>query len=422
MEIVPFILFSALTAYWWVKHQCFDVCVYMSALYAIVTFCSLVIVKLDILGDAGILFDEYDIELGFFPTLFFCILITSGLLPFSLIYRNDIKEIAKPSSLVLEMFCWFLFVVFFINLYLIADSTAEILSGDLSTVRMDHYSGIESPADVKAQSLPYIFSLILYFRVTTILGLPLFFYYNAAGIKSWWFKGLLLASSLTMPLYGLQMADRTEFTFYGLMFIFCLIFFWKFLTRRFKRLLIAIGSPLVTVVLIYLVAVSQARFAKDGDDAKAYESALQYAGQSYLNFCFFWEKGKFEHITAEREFPFTYHTLFGIDSNPDRRNDREGQHGFFISVFPTYAGDIMLDLSPVGAILWFLTFFVLSLTIIRYSHREVYDASDIVVIFTLAAIPIFGIFYYRYYSISHSYMFLSVAVICFFSKKDIIFK
>ena len=423
MAIVPFIYFTALTVYWWFKHRSLDVCVYMSALYAITAFCAAVIVYGDMLNtDYGILFDRYDVELGIIPTLLYCGLITLTIFPFSLIYNKEIQSVSPPSSLLLEGLCWLLFFVFFINFYLIADSTLEILSGDLSTVRTDHYEGLESPADIKAQSMPTIFGYILYFRHVTILGLPLFFYYECFSNKSWWFKALLIATSFTMPLYGMQMADRTEFTFYGMMFIFCLVFFWKFLTRKFKRRMCIIGSPFVLAILIYLIAVSQARFSQNDDGERAYESVFDYVGQNYLNFCFFWEKANFEHIAAERELPFTHHLLYGVDSNAERREERSGKQGFFISVFPTFAGDIMLDITPVGVVIWCMIFFVFSLSLIRYAHKETYDVGDILAIFTLAAVPIFGIFYYRYYFVQSIYLFIAVATIFLVSKFRIIYK
>lgn len=420
MIVVPFIFFLSLTIIWWKKHQGFDICVYMSALYTFTAFMCIIVVKADLLGDAGILFDRYNLEIGIVPTLFYCFLLTLGMLPFSMVFRKDIKKIQTSSSFILEMVCWMLFFVFLLNLYLIVDSTVEILSGDLSTVRQDHYNGIQSPAEVKAESLPIYIRIFFWFNTSTILALPLFFYYNCFTNRPWWFKFILLLTSLSVPLSGLQVADRTEFIFYGMMFIYCLIFFWKFLSRHFKMGLVCMGTPLLLVVLIYLGAVTQARFSGDGDDEKVYESTFQYAGQNFLNFCYFWENGRFDILSPEREFPMIWHTLYHVDSNADRRSDREGEEGFFMSVFATYMGDVMLDLSPVGVIIWAVGFAFLSLVLIRYSHREEYDIADVLVLFTLAAVPIFGIFYYRYYSFVYFFMFALLAVLYIVHKVNIV--
>lgn len=423
MVLIPFIYFTLLTLYWWKKHLGFDICVYMSGLYALITFCTIPIVYGDLLDDGGILFDRYDLELGLAPTILFCGLITLAIFPFSLIYRKDVERMKAPDSLVLECFCWLLFAVSLVNMYLIGDSTAEILSGDMSTVRMDHYEGVQSPAEVKAESMPIFFGYIFYFRFTTILALPLFFYYTCFSKKPWWFLAMLFLTSLTMPLYGIQVADRTEFVFYALMAIYCLIFFWKFLTKKFKRGLAVVGAPLALLFISYLAVVSQDRFSgKNDDNEKVYEALLQYAGQSYLNFCYFWENGKFDKISSEREFPFTNHVLYHVENSPERRAERFGEQGFFMSVFASFAGDVMLDLSPIGAIFWTLAFFLLSLSTIRYAHREEFDASDVLAVFALAVVPLFGLFYYRYYDWTYIFMFSSVIVIYYLHKRRIVFE
>ena len=62
-----------------------------------------------------------------------------------------------------------------------------------------------------------------------------------------------------------------------------------------------LSIPIAISAVVYFVIVSDARFSKR--EGGAATSALQYAGQGYLNFCFFWEKANTDYITAEREFP-----------------------------------------------------------------------------------------------------------------------
>ena len=151
MILIPFIYFCLLTFYWWKKHEGFDVCVYMSGLYALTSLLAIIIVANNLLDQGGILFDSYDIELNIIPTILYCTLLTLGMLPFSMIYKKDLKNIYANNPLIVDALSCFLILVAFLNLYLVADSTLEILSGDLSTVRSDHYEGIESPAQVKAE-------------------------------------------------------------------------------------------------------------------------------------------------------------------------------------------------------------------------------------------------------------------------------
>lgn len=408
MVFVPFIFFTLLTAYWWKKHQGLDVCVYMSAMYAITSLLCVLCVTQDMLDEGGILFDRYDIELSFIPTVLYCAFLFLGMLPFSMVYKNDIKTISTPNPVIVSGVSWFLIAIAFLNFYLVADSTIEILSGDLSTIRGNHYDGIESPAMVKAESMPFILRFLYYFNISTLLALPLFFYYICFEKKPWWFNTLLMFASLSMPLAGIQSADRTEMVFYGIMFISCIIFFHRFMSQKAKRVMRWAMLPVAIGMVTYVTAVTVSRFGKN--DTGATGNIVQYAGQNYLNFCFFWEKAHFDQVTAEREMPLTYHYAFHIDNDDYRRSVRSGKQGFFMSVFASYIGDIMLDLSPIGMIIWCLLFFVITMVVIKRPHREELSVGEYIAFFALSVIPLFGIFYYRYMAFPYTFMMAIVAL------------
>ena len=414
MILVPFIYFSLLTYYWWKKHNGMDVCVYMSGLYTLTSFLAIIIVSNGLLEEGGILFDNYDIELGIVPTVLYCAVLTLGMLPFSMIYTKDLKIISTKNPLIVDALSCFLIFIAFLNLYLVADSTMEILSGDLSTVRTDHYDGIESPAQVKAESMPYIFRFLYYFNTSTLLAIPLFFYYICFGKRPWWFALLLFFASLSMPIAGIQSADRTEVVFYGMMFVACQILFRPHLSRKVMTVVKVLSIPIAISAVVYFVIVSDARFSKR--EGGAATSALQYAGQGYLNFCFFWEKANTDYITAEREFPLIAHYFFKIDNDDYRRSVRSGQQGFFMSVFATYLGDIMLDLTPIGMILWAVAYFLIAVIIFKWPHREELTIGELLMFFVLSVIPVFGIFYYRFMSFTYTFMVI-LSVMLYLSDK-----
>lgn len=414
MIIIPFIFFCFLTYYWWNKHQGYDVCVYMSSLYALTSFLAIIIVANDLLDEGGILFDNYDLELNIIPTILYCSLLTIGMLPFSMIYRKDLKTINVNNPLFVDALSCFLILIALLNLYLVADSTLEILSGDLSTVRSDHYEGIESPAEIKAEGMPYIFRFLYYFNTSTLLAIPLFFYYLCFKHRPWWYLLLILFSSLSMPIAGIQSADRTEVVLYGMMFTTCLILFHPHLSKKIKAVIRFISIPIALAAITYFIVVSDARFSKR--EGGAVTSALQYAGQGYLNYCFFWEKANTNYITAEREFPLIARYAFHIDNDDYRRSIRSGQQGFFMSVFATYIGDVLLDLTPVGMILWVIAFFMISVIIFKRPHREELDIGELLLFYVLSIIPVFGIFYYRFMSFTYSFMVI-LAILLYIADK-----
>lgn len=420
MEFVPFVYFTLLTIYWWKKHQGIDVCVYMSAMYAFTSLLCVINVNQDMLNEGGILFDRYDLELSVIPTILYCGFLTLGMLPFSMVYKREIQSISTPNPKIIALISWFLIGISILNFYLVADSTLEILSGDLSTIRTNHYNGIESPAMVKAESMPYIIRFLYYFNTSTLLTLPLFFYYLCFDKKPWWFYTLLMFASLSMPLAGIQSADRTETVFYAIMFISCIIFFHRFMSKKAKRIMKLSMIPVAIGMVAYLTAVTVSRFA--ARETGATGNIVQYAGQNYLNFCFFWEKGRFQYVTAERELPMTYHYVFHIDNDDYRRSERSGKQGFFMSVFASYIGDIMLDLSPIGLIIWCIFFFLVSVSVIKRPHREEMSVGEYITFFALSVIPLFGIFYYRYMAYPYTFMLGIVAFLYVTDKFKIVYE
>ncbi len=420
MIFVPFIYFALLTAYWWKKHDGLDLCVYISGLYTISSFFAVIVVLTDTLGVSGILFNVEDLELNLIPTILFCAFLTLTFLPFSLIHTKKIESISSTMPWVIDGLASILIIVGLINFYAVFDSTAEILSGNLWAVREAAYAGDATPAQIKIDMMPAIFKYFYTLNFATILALPLYFYYLCCLKRPWWFMLLLLLASLSGPLAAIQAADRNEFVYYGMMFIYCVIFFYRLMSKKVRRGIYIISGVFATLFATYLIAVSVARFDKSTEGASG--SIAAYAGQGYLNFCFFWENANFDLVAPEREFPMTFHTLAGLDSDDFRRNVRSGQQGFFISVFPTFLGEVMLDLSPIGMISWAIYYFLACMLIIKMRERTEYDIGEVVAIFTLAAIPIFGIFYYRYFYYTHALITIISALLYLCSKFKLVYK
>lgn len=417
MVFLPFLFFTGLTLYWWHKHKRLDICIYMSALWALTSLLSVVIVMMNIADGSGILWSGWDVELNFVPTVAYCVFVGVTLFPFSMLYGRDLKQVNNNAPWALMIVSWLLIFVALLNLYLVADSTLDILQGNFAELRNEHYSGDMSPADIKAESLPYPLGYFRYLNYSTILALPIFFYYICFEKKPWWFTTLLFFAALTSPIAGLQQADRTEIIFVAEMFVLCVVFFIPFMSKKVKVTLGVVTSLLATIVIAYVAAVSIARFEDREEGAGG--SVLKYAGQGYLNYAYFFEKANYDEIYTEREFPLINHVLFGIDSNADRRAERSAKQGFYISVFPTYIGELMLDLSPFGAIIWIMLQSAFCILFIKRPFREEIDVGELLGIMTFAAIPVFGIFYYRYFHFLHVQQFFLVLYVWIMSKYSI---
>lgn len=391
----------------------------MSSLYAITSFCAIILIVENKLEGGGVLFDGWEPELGFVPTVLYCGLITLTIIPFSLIRVEKLKNITCTHPHILLIFIGLLLAESLLNFYLVADSTLDILNGDLSAVRESHYADDASLAEIKAESLPFVLRLLNYLSFSTILALPLFFYYSCVKKRSLWITSVLLFISLSCPLKAIQAVDRAELVLYGEMFLFCVVFFRKLFTAAIKRLFIILGIPFVAIAVIYLTSVSSARFEETDEGTTG--SVLQYAGQSYLNFCYFYDNAKQNLIYPEREIPIISHIFLKSDYR-EVKDERSAKEGFFIGVFATHIGAWILDIGLVGCIVYSMLYVLICVLLIKYFNRTTYEITEVLLIFILATVPIFGIFYYRFHSFHIALQYVFAGLLYLMSKYKVVWR
>lgn len=415
MHLVPLVYFAGLTYYFWQKHRTYDVATYMSTLYTITSICCVLMVMGGFMNrqGGGVLVDGYEPEFGIVPTILYCGLITLTILPFSFIRPEKLEDITNVHRYVIYGFTLFIVLQGLIMYYLVGDSITDLLNGDFKFLKDSHYSGNISPADAKMLTMPMPIQVMYLLSFMTLLALPLFFYYTCVEGRSLWLTSPLLAVSISPILRGVLMADRTEIIHYGLMFFFCLVFFQRFITKRVRNFMLAVSLPVLAVGVTYIVAVSASRF--ENEDEGASGSMLEYAGQSYVNFCYFYDNHNPELYYVERELPIVSYFVFK-NQYVETKDERTAREGFFIGVFASHIGSWLLDVGVVGAILLSAFFaFICCLVINRYNRTE-FDVSDVLMLFALGAVPTFGIFYYRYYTVATAFVYLAAGLLFLFSK------
>lgn len=396
MIYIPFLWFLGLTIYLWKKQKCVEVSVFLSALYAVSAFCAILCVNLHFLGSGGIQYTNEDLQLNAIPTITYCLLHTILILPFSKINPSRINDINISSNHLFDLFAYFLFAVALLNIYIVADNIIQVfIQKDFTSVRTAHYAGDETLAEAKAKTLPRLLGYFYYFNRTTILALPCFFYSLCFLNKQTWFNIALIISALSLPLYGISAVDRTEFIFFAQSCCLCFLLFRPFIQDTQWQFLKKILIPLGIIMLLYVSAVTIVRFGDKDQGAKG--GALQYAGQGYLNFCYFFDNCNSNHIHTERMLPLTNKIYQGEINYTDLRDKIGEEQGFPISIFASYLGDFLCDSGIIGMLLWALCFLLLLLLTIAKT-TDTMSFGQIFWYYLMATIPMFGIFYYPYFT------------------------
>ena len=162
-----------------------------------------------------------------------------------------------------------------------------------------------------------------------------------------------------------------------------------------------------------MTAVSSARF-EDRDEGTA-GTVLQYAGQSYLNFCYFYDNANPNLVYPQREFPILSFFLFKSEY-ANTKDERTAKEGFFIGVFATHVGAWLLDIGLAGCIVYTIFFAFVCSLLIKYYNRTEFEITEVLLIFVTATVPIFGIFYSRFYNYAIALQYLFAGILYFLSR------
>lgn len=421
MHFVPLIYFAGLTYYFWQKHRTYDLAAYMSTLYTITSLCCVLMVMGGFMNakGGGVLIDGYEPDFGIIPTVLYCGLITITILPFSFIRPEKLEHIGNVHRYILYAFTLLIILQGFVVIYLVGGFITDIFNGDFKALKNYGYAGDITPADAKMLTMPFPIQILYYFSFMTLLGLPLFFYYSCVEKRSLWLVAPLLVVSISPILRGVLMADRTEIIHYGLMFFFCLVLFQNFITKKVRNFILLTSLPVIAVGLTYLIAVSSSRF--ESEDEGAGGSMLEYAGQSYANFCYFYDNHNSELYYIERETPLISYFIFK-NQYVDTKEERSAKEGFFIGVFASHVGSWLLDIGVIGATLLSLIFALIVCLVINKYNRVQFDVADLLMLFALGAVPTFGVFYYRYYSFQTAVVYAAAILLFLLSKFVIVWK
>lgn len=413
MYYIPFLYFSGLTYYFWQKHRTIDLAVYISALFTLTSLCCIIMVLGGYMSGSGVLVDGWEPNFGVIPTILYCALITITIFPFSFINLRQVEHIGNVHRIFLYIFTGFILLQGLTIFLLTGNFLSTLLQGDFKYIKDAGYAGDITPADAMMMTMPLPIQMMYLTCTITLLGIPLFFYYTGVEKKSLWKTAPILAVSISPVLRGILSADRTEIIHYGLMFLFSLVFFQRFITKGMKKFLLLTTIPTLAIGIVYIIAVSTSRFENTEEGASG--SMLEYAGQSYVNFCYFYDYHDRELYYIEREFPMTSYFIFK-DQYTDTKEERSAKEGFFIGVFASHVGSWFLDTGVIGSLLICIVFAIICCLVIKRYNRTEFDIADVIMIFTLGAVPTFGIFYYRYYSIATAFVYVAAGILYLFSK------
>lgn len=401
MIYVPFIYFSALFIYIYKKNG-IDVSSYIVALYIITSFFAILIHHFDYQP-----LSQY--KLSIIPTIVYCGLVSLAIYPIFRFKSNNINGISFRNIKFINFITYFYFLSFIILVIAYKDDIIfRFTNGDFGEMRGDD--------DLGLRQYPGIFESILLpiraFAHLSYIMIFIFFFSISFLRKSTFFNFMAITGSLPVILIGILGIDRSKSFYWIIILGLSIVLFWKYIDKKKKIKIIPIVSTFLILTVIYMVLVTNSRFGERDTGNKG--GVITYAGQSYINYCYFWDN--FENpggLSTKYLFPATHYWIIGdyqgeVAYQKDLHLKTRKDPGFFYS----YLGSFLVDSNKPGPFIFTILYLLLCSLIFR-KNKGVIGFENLFYVFFLLIIPACGTIAYIYTSY---YMTFSIIVWILFLK------
>lgn len=356
--------------------------IYIVAMYALSAFGSIFLLQED---------SSFK-EPTLFPTILYCSLLFITFLPF---LRKRPGIYGFRSNLEQKRFLiagYALSIPVIIAMIYILPKIFTVVDYGLVETRTAIYHG-DSVAAEEQGIIGKIFYLFLgYFGGLWYIYIIWFFYSLVFIPRKFIFKTLLIIASLSQVELGLTLGGRTNAIYWLQSFLFTLIFFYSYLNKRTKKIVITASVVTMSVVFVYVAFVTiQRSLLREGGTSGF---LLEYVGQPYLYFCEFFDNMEWHPYTLERIFPFSSYLLKTGFNLEDFRFLIESHTGLDIGIFYTFMGDIFVDLGMLGVISFVLIYYVFAR---RVLSTESFGIKNLCYVAVVYALPLHGLFYYSFW-------------------------
>jgi len=401
MIYVPFIYFSALFIYIYKKNG-IDVSSYIVALYIITSFFAILIHHFDYQP-----LSQY--KLSIIPTIVYCGLVSLAIYPIFRFKSNNINGISFSNIKFINFITYFYFLSFIILVIAYKDDIIfRFTYGDFREMRGDD--------DLGLQQYPGIFESILLpiraFANLSYIMIFIFFFSISFLRKSTFFNFMAITGSLPVILIGILGIDRSKSFYWIIILGLSIVLFWKYIDKKKKIKIIPIVSTLLILTVIYMVLVTNSRFGERDTGNKG--GVITYAGQSYINYCYFWDN--FENpggLSTKYLFPATHYWIIGdYQGEVPYQKDLHLKTRKDPGVFYSYLGSFLVDSNKPGPFIITILYLLLCSLIFR-KNKGVIGFENLFYVFFLLIIPACGAISYIYTS---HYMTFSIIVWILFLK------
>lgn len=405
---IPFIYFSILFVILYLKNNKIDIACYTVLIYAVSSFFSILIDFYRLRG-----FDTLNYDISFEATFVYCSLLTLCIIPISLYSNAKIKYIEPIKNVrFLKGFAWLCAIYFVFNLLMSISDIIFILTSDMGELRnllyKDEFSAgwigrlnpiLRLPFALMNMLMgcPWIFMLLGFFS----------FFIQKLPVK---YMLLFFIGSLSGPLSSIIGVDRSGMAYYLISLGASYLIFTPYMDKFQKRKITIASGILVAFIILYLTTLTNSRFEeRDGGQLSgSIASLVSYFGQSFINFCYYYDTFKTPDPSLQLIFPFTYQYFIGTEhvGGTAMQEYLSLLSGKSLGVFYTFMGQILTTAGNISMIIYCFVIFVLSIILLNRKRTSITNLKQLFFYYLFGSICFLGLFGHYYGSSSHTFSVL----------------
>lgn len=409
MIAVPFVYFCLLLIHHLAKNKWkVDLASFILLIFTVSGFFSILV---DVFKLRSI--DTMNYNITPFACLCYLGLLTLCILPFisnTNLAINDLIPIKKRNEIIIKFVAWAFFLYFFLNVVMSWGAITEVLlSDDLSQVRNNHYDDLGEESWLS--SLPRIVRLPFVLLNLTGGCSWVFIFFAFYGMitqkmRTYYFY-LFIIASFNSVIGNILDAGRSAIAYWVISFIACYIFFLPYMDKGQKSLIKKLFIIVGFFAFLFLALVTISRFAdRDGGAVSGTQgSIISYFGQTYINFCFFFDNFTCPIPSPQLVFPFSSKMIMGDDflRVGDLQELISIYTGYHVGVFYTFLGHIMVTSNRIIMIVYALFFVMLSIVSVRKTRYRDVKMSTCFFYYLYSSVIFLGIFTHYYGGVSRTF-------------------
>jgi oligosaccharide repeat unit polymerase len=308
---------------------------------------------------------------------------------------------------------YFYFIVFLLILVTSVDNIFQILNGNPKALRI----ALSNGESISEKPNPIIMMASIFGEFSIIM--LLFYFYSICFLKrSRLFNTITLLSSMSIILIAIAGVDRSRVIYWMITYGAMIVLFRDKMSKKQHKNVLVVSAFILSFVVIYFLAVTFSRFETDTGGSNG--SIISYAGQSFINFCYFFDTVNYPEFSLQRIFPLFYKLFVhnGINSSTALNSAISLKTQKEIGVFSTFIGDIMVASGKIASVIYCFVFFVVARTLIGFKRRKRVYFDQMLIVFCLITIPMLGVFIYFYADYTRTIPLILFTIYAFYLRTE----